>query len=105
MADMGDISAILGLLSSASGGEEQSENTASGEENNDNGGIFGNIDTDMLIKLMEVFSQLNEKDKNTELIMALKPHLRRENQPKADRAAELMKLMSVLTIFGDIKLF
>ncbi len=102
MADIGDISAILGLLSSPNT-DEQTESDSQTESTD--GGIFGSIDTDMLIKLIEVFSQLNEKDKNTELIMALKPHLRRENQAKADKAAELVKLMSLLTVFSDNNLF
>ncbi len=101
MPDMGDISAILGLLSSGNA-DGQTENCS---EEGSGGGIFGSIDADMLIKLMEVFSQLNEKDKNTELILALKPHLRPENRDKAEKAAELVKLMSVLTIFGDGNLF
>lgn len=100
MADIGDISAILGLLGSSSpeGGEGQAEETG------ESGGL-GGIDADMLIKLMEVFSSLNESDKNTDLILALKPHLRAENRPKADRAAELVKLMSVLSVLGDSGIF
>lgn len=95
MADINDISAILGMLSapSESAGEEKSE------ENGE--GIFGNIDPEMLIKLIEVFSKLNETDENSQLILALKPHLRKENRPKADRAAELMKMISLLSVFGE----
>lgn len=107
MADMGDISALIGMLASGDGGG-QAENTSSdGEstENSGDGGFFGSIEPEMLIKLMEVFARLNETDKNTELIMALKPHLRQENQPKADRAAQLMKLFSALTVFKDMNIF
>lgn len=99
MADINDISAILGMFSapSESAGEENGA-----EENSGNGdGIFGSIDPEMLIKLIEVFSKLNETDENSQLILALKPHLRKENRPKADRAAELMKLISVLSVFGE----
>ncbi len=96
MADINDISSILGMLSapSDSAGEENG-----GEQTE--GGIFGNIDPEMLIKLIEVFSRLNETDENSQLILALKPHLRKENRHKADRAAELMKLISVLSVFGE----
>lgn len=107
MADMGDISALIGMLTSADGGGQAENASPDGEnaENSGDGGFFGSIDPEMLIKLIEVFSRLNETDKNTELIMALKPHLRRENQPKADRAAQLMKLMSALTVFKDMNIF
>lgn len=108
MPDMNDISALLGLFSAASDSEKdggQTENASSDGEKGGDGGFFGNIDADMLIKLMEVFSRLNEKDKNTDLILALKPHLKQENRMKADRAAELIKLMSVMTVLGDMNIF
>ena len=99
MADMGDISAILGLLTS--GGEEKKE-----EESTDStGGIFGDIDPEMLIKLISVFSQLNERDKNTDLLLALKPHLRVENRPKVDNAVQIMKLITIMGALNDNNLF
>lgn len=99
MADMGDISAILGLLTS--GGEEKKE-----EESTDStGGIFGDIDPEMLIKLISVFSQLNERDKNTDLLLALKPHLRAENRPKVDNAVQIMKLITIMGALNDNNLF
>ena len=99
MADMGDISAILGLLTS--GGEEKKE-----EESADStGGIFGDIDPEMLIKLISVFFQLNERDKNTDLLLALKPHLRVENRPKVDNAVQIMKLITIMGALNDNNLF
>lgn len=101
MADMSDISMLLGMLGSSSSenGGEQAE-----ESGNDNS-FFGNIDTETLIKLIEVFSSLDEKDKNTELILALKPHLRKENRPKADMAVKMMKLLSVISALGGNNIF
>lgn len=96
MADMEDISAILGLLSS--GGEEKSANS---ENSGETGGLFGDIDPEMLIRLISVFSQLNERDKNTELMLALKPHLREENRPKVDSALQIMKLITIMGALND----
>ena len=48
-ADINDISAILGLLSQPS---DNNDGQDSGSE--DNGGIFGNIDPEMLIKLIDL---------------------------------------------------
>ena len=42
-------------------------------------------DTDSLMKLTGIMSTLSQGDKNTELINALKPHLKEERQKKADR--------------------
>ncbi|MBO5377161.1 MAG: hypothetical protein J6A41_02115 [Ruminiclostridium sp.] len=99
MADMEDISAILGLL--ASGGEEKQGND-SGEST---GGIFGDIDPEMLLRLVSVFSQLGERDRNTDLLLALKPHLRAENRPKVDNAVQIMKLITIMSALNDNNLF
>lgn len=99
MADINDISSILGMLSAPS--ESAGEENGTEENGGNSDGIFGNIDPEMLIKLIDVFSRLNESDENSRLILALKPHLRKENRHKADRAAELMKLISVLSVFGE----
>ena len=37
----------------------------------------------------------SQNDKNTELLMALKPHLREERQIKVDKAVKMLKLMTV----------
>ncbi len=100
MADMEDISAILGLL--ASGGEEKSD---SGDNGGEAGGLFGDIDPEMLIRLISVFSQLGERDKNTELMLALKPHLREENRPKVDSAVQIMKLITIMGALNDNNFF
>ncbi len=101
MADIDDISAILGLLSS---GNEEKNDSKSGADDG-GGGIFGDIDPEMLIKLMAVFSQLNERDKNTELLLALKPHLKAENRPKVDSALQIMKLITIMGALNDNNLF
>jgi hypothetical protein len=99
MADIEDISAILGLL--ASGGEEK-QSSDSGESS---GGIFGDIDPEMLLRLVSVFSQLGERDRNTDLLLALKPHLRAENRPKVDNAVQIMKLITIMSALNDNNLF
>lgn len=101
MADIDDISAIFGLLMSGNGEKEQTEGG-----NQDNcGGIFGEIDPEMLLRLISVFSQLGERDKNTDLLLALKPHLRAENQPKVDNAVQIMKLITIMGVLNDNNLF
>lgn len=102
---MEDISALLGLLSSASSSENKEDGDRKSAEDNSDGGFFGNIDPEMLIKLVDIFSRLNESDKNSQLILAIKPHLKKENQPKADKAAELMKLFTVLSALKDENIF
>lgn len=70
------------------------------QENSDNG-LFGGIDIDMVLKLGEVFAQMNKPDKNTQLLLALKPHLRPENRQKVDNAMKLMKILGMLPLLRE----
>lgn len=90
MADIDDIAGLLGGLFSSDGGD-----------NSDGGGIFGDIDPEMLIKLLGIVSKLGENDANTAFLTALRPLLREENRPKLDRAASIMKIMSILPLLRD----
>ncbi len=99
MADINDLSGLLsGLLSGNSG-----SGTDGGEHDNssDGDGIFGDIDPEMLLKLFDIASKMSENDKNTALLTALRPHLREENRLKLDRAARLMKLMSIIPLLRE----
>lgn len=97
MVDLDGLSALLGQFTSD--GNENGEKSESADGVGD--GIFGDIDLETIMKLMDAFSQLNSSDKNTELLLALKPHLRSENQAKVDRAIKLMKLMSVFMLLRE----
>lgn len=92
MVDLDELSALLGQFSSEKDG---------GSDSGGDGGLFGDIDVETIMKLMDVFSQLNSSDKNTELLLALKPHLREENRVKVDKAVKLMKLMSVFMLLRE----
>ena len=67
--------------------------------------IFGGINIDMFMKIGEIMSKMSEQDKNTELLLALKPHLRDENQSKIDTAVKLFRLISLLPYLKDSGLF
>ncbi|MCM1335727.1 MAG: hypothetical protein NC084_09215 [Bacteroides sp.] len=97
MAELEELSALLEKFSAPSGGAEAAdEGRPPGGE-----GLFGDLDLETLMKLMDAFSRLNSGDKNTELLLALKPHLRDENRAKVDRAIKLMKLYSVFTLLRE----
>lgn len=63
--------------------------------------IFGGIDIEALLRLGEIMSNMNKSDKNTQLLLALKPHLRPENRQKVDNALKLMKIISILPLLKD----
>lgn len=97
MAELDGLSELLlRFLSADNVTESESE-----ADNSQSGGIFGDIDPETIMKLFDVFSALNSTDKNTELLMALKPHLRAENQPKLEQAAMLMKIISIIPLLSE----
>ncbi len=60
------------------------------------GGNSGNMpDMDMMLKMTTLAGAMNSQDKNTELLMALRPHLSEQGQHRLDRAIKILKLISV----------
>ena len=80
------------------------DDTPAGEENSSaeqSGGIFGDLDPNMLITLMGLFESMKKTDDNERLLLALKPLLREENRAKIDSAVRFMKLFSLLPVLKD----
>lgn len=95
---MDNIEDILRALAS------DDEQPDSGEHDNDketSGGIFGDLDPNMLMTLMGLFESMNKTDDNERLLLALKPLLREENRAKIDSAVKFMKLFSLLPILKE----
>jgi len=93
------------FMSSSSDSSDEDENAQeTASENQDDsdddgadfGSMFDNINFDMLNKMGELFSHMNKPDRNAELLLALKPHLRDENQYKVDSAIKLSRMMTML---------
>lgn len=80
------------------------DNDSSGEnaESSEDGGAFsGGFDLGSLMKLQGIMGAMTQKDKNSELLLALKPHLREERQEKVDKAIKMLKLLAVWNIIKD----
>ena len=50
----------------------------------------------------EDFKMNSASNKNTDLILALKPHLSPENRNKADTAVKILKLFDILPLLKDL---
>lgn len=74
---------------------EGSENKQSDEENGDQ------PDLSSIIKLTGIISAASQQDKNTDLLLALKPHLGEEKQKRVDKAIKLLKLLAIWNIAKD----
>lgn len=59
------------------------------------------FDLGTLMKLQGIMGAMTQKDKNAELLLALKPHLREEKQEKVDKAIKILKLLAVWNILKD----
>ena len=79
---MSEMEDLLKAMLSDNKNEEQKDSDTSAEnkenstDNENNDDIFGGINIDMFMKIGEIMSKMSEQDKNTELLLALKPHLR-----------------------------
>lgn len=80
-----------------SGGEDSPTDLAPKQETPDLNGL----DLNTLMKVQQMMSGLSRNDKNTELLLALKPHLRPERQAKADDAIRIMRLLSMLPMLKE----
>lgn len=82
------------LSSDASESTDETEKTTCDAYESDEGGS-GFPDIGTIMKLTGLMGALSQKDKNAELLLALKPHLGEEKQKKVDKAIKLLKLLAV----------
>ena len=110
--DMPDLSAILGgdtsgmpdlssLFGNASASSKSSDATHSEKQKNGGGFDFGGIDIETLMRLQGILSHTKTDDKNSELLLALRPHLQDKNKQKVDQAVKILKLLSLLPLLRE----
>lgn len=66
-----------------------------------NGDFSGILDMNMMLKISSLAEAMNSNDKNTELLLALRPHLSQSSQQRLDRAVKLLKLISLYETAKD----
>lgn len=64
---------------------------------------YSGIDINMIMKLQNIFSKMSCDDRNINLLMALKPHLK--NPGKIDSAINILRLISVLPALEESGIF
>ena len=109
-----NINDISKLLASISGEGSQLNNNPS-EQNNQNilSGLLDSsnqnqqdlnqmpFDLSKMMALGNVILNASKPDKNTELLLALKPHLKEEKQGKVDKVIKIFKLISIWPAIKD----
>jgi len=115
--DFGQVSELLGSMSeeelqnlqeaaqslfSQLGGEKEDK---AQEPKPGPGGAFGDADSggsaavftpELLAKLSQIMGRMNTRDPRTDLILALRPHLSRRRQKRAEQAVQMMKMLDLL---------
>ncbi len=92
MKQISELAQLLMNETKSSESENGNDENNCGEEN----GSFPDISS--IMKITELMGMFSQSDKNTELLLALKPHLKEERQQKVDKAIKLLKLMAVWNI-------
>lgn len=123
-----DISSLAGLFSNQQNNQSESNSNnnssfdfsslasmfsnMSSNSNNENNNDFSNgqnampnIDINMIMKMQQIFSKMNVSDKNSQLLLSLKPHFGESRRKKVDQAISLMRLMSMLPALKDSGIF
>lgn len=92
-----DLSALMGLLSSGSGATSTTDSA---------GGLdLGGIDINQILKLQQIFRSMNGNDKNSQLLLALKPHFGERRRARVDQAIRIIRLISMLPALRESGLF
>lgn len=64
---------------------------------------LGGDDFNMMMKAKTIFDRMNKtSNKNTDLILALKPHLSPESRNKADTAIKILKMFEILPLLKEL---
>ena len=85
-------------------GEKDEPQTALAESTENPGGLLGLLPDGVdPIKLINIFSALNsnQNDNRASLLLALKPHLSSERQPRVEKAVKLLKIASLLPVLKE----
>lgn len=101
---MNKISGILSDEESMKQIAELAKMFQSGELNSSSSEVNGNCppdddmpDMEQIMSLITLANSMNEQDKNTQLLLALRPHLSGGRQVKLDKAVKMLKLFTIYT--------
>ncbi|MDE6384935.1 MAG: hypothetical protein K2L36_02165 [Eubacterium sp.] len=102
-----DINMLKGVASSILGEDAVNDSPKPAPQQNNNTNSLASLgfnadDFNMMMKAKSMFDRMNStSNKNTDLILALKPHLSPENRNKADTAIRILKMFEMLPLLKD----
>ena len=78
------------------GAQESAEPSPSGSGGGFEGFGAGMFTPELLAKLTQIMGRTHARDPRTDLILALRPHLSRRRQKRAEQAVQMMKMLDLL---------
>lgn len=86
---------LMGNSTSLPESEENSDVTEETVSSDSSSSENGFPDIGSLMKITGLMSSVLHNDKNAELLLALRPHLKEEKQKKIDKAIKLLKVIAI----------
>lgn len=90
-----------GAAEAPDGGSGKNEEAVKTDDCGGSGAGGFPFDIGMLMQLQGLLQSVSSEDKNSALLLALKPHLREERQERVDKAVKLLKLFAVFTVVKE----
>lgn len=90
LQNLASLAAMMAEPQEESGSDDEQAAEAVCDEERD-----GGFDFSKLLLIGEIMGQMQQKDKETELLLALKPYLSEERSKRVDRAVKLLKLYTI----------
>lgn len=100
MNQIKQLAEMLGGAEASDGGNENEEAPKPQESDGGSDGDFP-FDIGMLFQLQGLLQSVSSEDKNSALLLALKPHLREERRGRVDKAVKLLKLFAIFTVVKE----
>lgn len=91
-----DLGSIMGLL-----GNLNSNNNSSTDTSNDSSFNFSNLDPALFSKLQKIVVSLGKKDPKKDLLVSLKPFLRKSRQNKIGEYITILTIIRAFEAFND----
>lgn len=96
---------LSGLFGSSENKQNRSDTNENSDSENTSGFDFSPDVIQKIIKILPLISSINQEDKYTKFLYALKPLLSKKRQEKLGNSAKIIKLIKIIPLLKDQDLF
>lgn len=95
-----DFSSLLNTLNSNNSSSQKDNENNNANTSEDNNNPFGSIDPSIFLKIQKIMSAMNSNTPQKDLLISLKPFLRKSRQ---DKMGDYLTILSVISILESFK--